>query len=206
MKKPLLIKIAAGTVAIGIFTVLFMRSLEDTRTAPYTVERAHLQSWTLALEPASAANAPLLVLRPSPELAAGLFKQIFSRAMESLNSPTSPSIPVVLRGEYDRVVGDQLTQEAMLAAAKAAGVEATVPSPRCLVHRHVSEPGGVRQAFLVFFDAPSIAQFRRQIGLDPDSLSPVMFVAGAGADFNSWLPQRVVADADCLAPIETGRS
>lgn len=206
MKKPLLVKIAAGIAAVGIFTVLFMRSLEDTRSAPYTVDRAHLRSWTLALEPASAANAPLLVLRPSPELAGDLFKQIFSRAMESLNSPASPSIPVVLRGEYDRVVGDQLTQAAMLAAAKAAGLDAALPSPRCLVHRHVSEPGGVRQAFLVFFDAPSIAQFRRQIGLDPDALSPVMFVAGAGADFNTWLPQRVDADADCLAPVETSGS
>ena len=205
MKKRLLIKIAAGTVAIGVFAVLFMRSLEDTRSAAYTVEPAHLQSWTLALEPASAANEPLLVLRPIPALAAGLFKQIFSRAMESLNSPIEPSIPVVLRGEFDRVVGDQLSQEAMLAAAKAAGVGAMTPAPRCLVHRRISEPGGVRQAYLVFFDAPAIAQFRRQIDLDPDALSPIMFVAGAGADFNSWLPQRVNADADCLAPVEIGR-
>ena len=42
----------------------------------------------------------------------------------------------------------------------------------------------------------------KQIGLDPDALSPIMFVAGAGADFNSWLPQRINAEADCLAPIE----
>ena len=193
-----------GIAAIGVFAVLFMRSLEDARSEAYTVEPAHLQSWALALEPASAANDPLLVLRPSPELAAGLFKQIFARAMESLNSPTAPSIPVVLRGEFDRVVGDQLSQEAMLAAAKAAGIGATAPSPRCLVQRRISEPGGVRQVFLVFFDAPAIAQFRRQIGLDPDAISPVMFVAGAGADFNSWLPQRVDADADCLAPVEIG--
>ena len=48
-------------------------------------------------------------------------------------------------------------------------------------------------------------QFRRQIGLDPDALSPVMFVAGAGADFNSWLPQRINAEADCLAPVEIDR-
>ncbi len=204
MKKPLLIKLAVGIAAIGVFAVLFMRSLEDARSEAYTVEPAHVQSWTLALEPASAANDPLLVLRPSPELAAGLFKQIFARAMESLNSPTAPSIPVVLRGEFDRVAGDQLSQEAMLAAAKAAGIEATAPSPRCLVQRRISEPGGVRQVFLVFFDAPAIAQFRRQIGLDPDAVSPVMFVAGAGADFNSWLPQRVNADADCLAPVEIG--
>ena len=207
MKKPLLIKIAAGVVAVGVFGVLFMRSLEDTRSEAYTVEPAHLQSWTLALEPASAANDPLLVLRPSPDLAAGLFKQIFARAMESLNSPTAPSIPVVLRGEFDRVVGDQLSQEAMLAAAKAAGIETTAPSPspRCLVQRRISEPGGVRQVYLVFFDAPAVALFRRQVGLDPDTLSPIMFVAGAGADFNSWLPQRINAETDCLAPVEIDR-
>ena len=32
----------------------------------------------------------------------------------------------------------------------------------------------------------------------------MLFVAGAGPDFNSWLPQRVNPDADCLAPVEIG--
>src|SRR5688572_33246556 len=136
-----------------------MQSLEDTRSEAYHVERTHFQPWAPALEQASRPSDPLLVLRAPPELASGVFKQIFARAMESLNSPTAPSIPVVLRGEFDRVVGDQLSQEAMLAAAKTAGVEATAPAPRCLVQRRISEPGGVRQAFLVFFDAPAISQF-----------------------------------------------
>jgi len=35
-----------------------------------------------------------------------------------------------------------------------------------------------------------------------EPLSPVLFVAGAGSDFNSWLPQRVNAGADCVAPVE----
>ncbi|MEO5741559.1 MAG: hypothetical protein ABIS29_13295, partial [Vicinamibacterales bacterium] len=65
MKQSLLIKIAVGIVAIGIFAVLFMRSLQDTRSAAYTVEPAQLKSWALALEPASSANDPILVLRPS---------------------------------------------------------------------------------------------------------------------------------------------
>lgn len=202
MKKSPLIKIIVSLLAIGAFAVLFMRSLEDARTEAYTVERAHLGPWTLALEPASTPNAPILVLRATPELASGLFRQIFSRAMESLNSPTAPSIPLVLRGEFDRVVGDQMTQEAMLAAAKTAGLDTAALSPVCLVHRRISEPGGVRQVYLIFFDAPQIAEFRRQIGLDSDALSPVMFVAGAGPDFNSWLPLRVDRDSDCLAPIE----
>lgn len=202
MKKPLLIKIAVGIVALAVFAWLFMRSIEDTRSEAYTVERAHLQSWTLALEPATRPNDPLLVLRPMPELASSMFKQIFARAMESLNSPASPSIPVVLRGEFDRVVGDQLNQEGLLGAAKAAGLDASAPSPRCLVHRRISEPGGVRQAYLILFDAPAIVQLRKHLGLDADSLSPIMFVAGAGSDFAAWLPLRVNAEADCLAPIE----
>lgn len=202
MTRRSLIKIAVGILALAAFAVLFMRSLEDARAEPYTVDRAHLSSWTVALETASTATEPLLVLRGSSELAAGVFKQIFARAMESLNSPVAPAIPIVLRGEFDRVVGDQVTPDAMLAAARAAGLDSAIPSPVCLVHRRISEPGGVRQVYLVLFDAPAIAQFRRQIGLDPEALSPVMFVAGAGADFNSWLPQRVDAASDCIAPVE----
>ena len=202
MKTPPLIKISIGLLAIAAFAMLFMRSLDDARSEPYRIERGHLASWALALEPATAPGAPLLVLRAAPELSANLFKQIFARAMESLNSPASPSIPVVLRGEFDGVVADHLTPDAMLAAAKTAGLADSAPSPLCLVHRRISEPGGVRQVYLVLFEAPKIAQFRRQIGLDPDALSPVMFVAGAGSDFDSWLPQRLNAASDCAAPIE----
>ena len=201
--KSLPIKLAVGLGVVTVFGFLFMRSLHDARTAAYTAERQHLRSWTLVLEPASRPNDPLLALRPTPELASGLFRQVFSRTMELLNAPVAPAVPVVLRGEFDRVVGDQLTQEALLAAARAAELETAGITPRCLVHRRVSEPGGTRQVFFVFFDAPSVSQFRQQLGLDPAGLSPVLFIAGAGADFNSWLPQRVKAEADCLAPVET---
>ena len=68
-----------------------MRSLEDARSEPYTVTAQHLQRWTLALEPASTPNDPLLVLRPAPELASGLLRQVFARAMESLNTPVAAS-------------------------------------------------------------------------------------------------------------------
>ena len=202
MTQSLLIRLAVGLGALTVFGFLFLRSLQDTRTTAYTTERQHLQGWTLVLEPAPRPNDPLLALRPSPELANGLFRQVFSRAMESVNTPVAPAVPVVLRGEFDRVVGDRLTPEALLAAAREAGLETVGMKPRCLVHRRISEPGQTRQVFFVFFDAPAAGQFRRQIGLDPAALSPVLFIAGAGSDFNSWLPQRVNAEADCLAPVE----
>ena len=202
MKTSSLVKIAIGLAAAGVFGLLFVRSLDDARTTPYTVPARHLTRWTVALESTSAPNEPMLVLRPSAELASGLFKQIFSRAMESLNTPVSPSVPLVLRGEFDRALGDQLTPDALLTAARDAGLASAAPVPRCLVHRHVSEPGGVRQVFFVYFDAPDVSRFRRQIGLDADAMSAVLAVAGAGADFNTWLPQTVNPEADCLAPID----
>jgi hypothetical protein len=203
VRKSLLVKIAVGLAVVTVFGFLFARSLHDARTAAYTVEGQHLRSWTLVLENASRPNDPLLALRPAAELSAGLFRQVFARAMESLNAPVAPAVPVVLRGEFDRVLGARLTQETLAAAARDLDLETAAITPRCLVHRRVSEPGGTRQVFFVFFDAPSVSQFRQQLGLDPAALSPVLFIAGAGADFNSWLPQRVNAEADCLAPIET---
>jgi hypothetical protein len=101
-----------GLGVVTAFGFLFMRSLHDTTTTAYTAERQHLRSWTLVLEPASRPNDPLLALRPTPELASGLFHQVFSRTMESLNAPVAPAVPLVLRGEFDRLVGDQLTQDA----------------------------------------------------------------------------------------------
>lgn len=200
MKKSVLVKLAVGIGALAVFGFLFMRSLDDARTAAYTVPRQHLRTWRLALEPGSNTNDPLLALRPPPELTSGLFRQVFARAMESLNTPAAPAIPLITRNEFDRVVGDQLTEDALIAAARAAGLEAASITPRCLVHRRVSEPGGTRQVYFVFFDAPAISQFRQQVGLA--AVSPILFVAGAGTDFNSWLPQQVNAEADCLAPIE----
>ena len=200
--KSVPFKLAVSVGALAVFGILFMRSLRETTATAYTVERQHLRTWTLALEPALNANDPLLALRPSPELTGGLFRQVFARAMESLNTPVASAIPLMTQSEFDRVVGDQLSKDALLAAARAAGLEASSITPRCIVHRRVSEPGGTRQVYFVFFDAPAIGQFRQQLGLDPSALSPILFVAGAGSNFNSWLPQHVNAETDCLAPIE----
>jgi hypothetical protein len=201
VKQSTLIKSAVSLAVLAVFGVLFMRSLEDATTAPYRVPRSHLGTWTVVLEAASNANDALLTLQPAPELASGLFRQVFARAMESLNTPPVAGIPVITRDEFDRVVGDQLTKDALVTAARNTGLEASIV-PRCLVHRRISEPGRTRQVYFVLFDAPGIGRFRQQLGLDPAAVSPILFVAGAGSDFNSWLPLRVNPETDCLSPIE----
>ncbi len=189
-------------MAVAVFGFLFMRSLNDARSSPYTIERQHLRQWALVLESPVKPTDSLVSLRPPAEMVAGMFRQVFSRAMESLNTPADAAIPLILRGEYDRALADTLPPEAVLAAARSAGLETASLTPRCLVHRRVSEPGGTRQVYFILFDAPAISQFRERIGLDAAALSPVLFVAGVGTDFNAWLPQRVNAEADCLAPVE----
>jgi hypothetical protein len=202
MKRSAVIKLVAGLGAIAVFGLLFMRSLRDTTATAYTAEREHLRSWTLVLQPAARPNDPLLSLQPVPELASGLFRQVFARTMESLTAPEAPAVPVVLRGEFDRLA-NRPPEDSLLAAGRAAQLETAPIALRCLVHRRVSEPGGTRQVFFVLADAPSIASFRTQLGLDPAALSPVLFIAGSSPDFSSWLPQQVDAAADCLAPVET---
>jgi hypothetical protein len=201
VRKPLLLKIGVGLGALTLFGFLFVRSLQDARSAPFTVERQHLRNWTLVLESGTSASDPLLALRPPPELAAGLFRQVFSRVMESLNTPTAPAVPVVLRGEFDGVLADRFTPDALLAAARASMLDAADSMPRCLVHRRVSEPGVTRQVYFALFDAPAIGRFRAELGLEPAALSPVLFIAGAGSGFSAWLPQRVNAETECLAPV-----
>ena len=73
------------------------------------MERAHLGKWTLVLEPAGGPNAPLLSARTDLELVASLFRQLFNRAMESMSTPATASIPIVLRGEFDRGLAGRMT-------------------------------------------------------------------------------------------------
>jgi hypothetical protein len=210
------IKILVALVALAIFGFLFVRSARDSRANPYTFERAQLQGWTVALDPASGPSSPLLVLTPPPEFLSGLFHQVFSRAMESLSTPAPGAIPLLLKGEFDRAFAGHVTPEALLAAARTAGLESTTPQPRCMAYRRVSNPDRTRQLYFVLFDAPPFERFREQIAAlldagaggqvdyDPAALSPVLFIAASDTEFNHWLPMKADPAADCVAPITAG--
>jgi hypothetical protein len=210
-KRPsLLVKMAIALAAIAVLGYLFINSLETTRSEPYTVARAHLGTWTLVLEDAARPNAPLLSARTAPDLVANLFRQLFQRAMESMSAPVISSIPIVLRGEFDRGLAARMTPADLLAAARAAGLESASHEPRCLAHRRISEPGMTRQTYFAIVESPSIAGFRQQLArrgegaFDAAALTPVMFVGASDGAFDRWLPIRAEA-ADCIAPIQIGQ-
>lgn len=197
---------------LGLLGYLFMRSLQDVRSEPYIVRASQIGPWTLALEAGSTSTAPLLVLRPAQELAGDLFRQIFQRAMESLKGSTSTGIPVVLRGEYDRSLATSMTPEALLEAARAAGLESASVSPRCVATRRISLPGVTRQVYFAVFDAPALDAFRQQLAaaasmagavpFEPNVLSPILIIGASDDAFASWLPLKADPAADCLAPIQ----
>jgi hypothetical protein len=206
-RSNVLLKLVIGVAVLAVVGYLFIQSLETTRSEPYTVQRAHLGKWTLALEPADGPNAPLLSARTSIELVANLFRQLFHRAMESMNTPSSSSIPIVLHGEFNRWLSAKMTPDQLLAAAREAGLESGPHEPRCLAHRRISEPGNTRQTYFAVVDSPSIVAFREKLAwdgqgqFDAASLTPIMFVGASDPSFHRWLPIRS-EQADCVAPID----
>jgi hypothetical protein len=198
-----LLVIAVVLTAVGF---LFMRSLEDARSDPYSVAPAHVQSWTLELTPSGDPNGPLLSLRTGPELVSNLSRQVFRRVMESIATPQTALIPVVLQGEFDRALRGKMTAEGILAAARAAGLERASHQPLCLAHRRESRGRSVQQVYFAIVDSPAIRDFRARLtdtggaAFDASALSPVVIVANSESSFERWLPIRADED-DCVAPI-----
>jgi hypothetical protein len=209
-----LIKILVALAALAVLGFLFVRSARDSRANPYTVSRAQLRGWTVAIEPASSPNAPLLVLNAPPELSSGIFNQVFARAMESLSMPVPAAIPLLLKREFDQAFAGHLTPDALVIAARDAGLESSVLQPRCMAYRRASTAERTRQLYFVLFDAPSFGQFRERIGglleagsknradYDPAALSPALLVAASDTEFNHWLPIKADPATDCIAPIQ----
>jgi hypothetical protein len=210
--RSALIKVGIGLAAIGVLAVLFLRSAQSTREAPFTVERGGLTPWTLVREPDALGS--WLALRPPPDLAPPLGRQIFTRGGQSVNYPNPPAMPLLLQAEFDRALAGTVTPDAVMNIARAAGLESAAFEPRCMGFRRISEPGATRGVYFVVFEAPAFGQFRRQVSedlrrlggdaslFDPAALSPVLIVAAFDADFSRWMPLRADPASDCLAPIE----
>jgi hypothetical protein len=206
--RKLLIKVLVAVAVVGALIFLLNWSARTGGAMPYTIDGKSLRHWTLDLNRAAGPNHPVLVLRPTVDFTGSLFNQVFKRSMESMSSPASPMIPLLLQGEL-RGAGGQLTPETLLAAARDAGLGSTPLQPRCLGYRRVSEARSSRQVYFVLFDSPAFGRFRERIAtllgadssFDAAAQSPVLFVAVAESNFGDWLPLRANPQKDCVAPI-----
>ncbi|HVL68994.1 MAG TPA: hypothetical protein VM364_17185 [Vicinamibacterales bacterium] len=199
-------KLLIVVVVLVVLGFLFVYSLETSRSEPYTVQRAHLETWTLTLEAGGGKDAPLLSVRTRGELVSNLFRQVFQRVMESMTASQEAAIPIVLRGEFETALSGSMTPDDLLAAAREARLESERHELRCLAHRRISEPRNVRQVYFVVVDSPAIVAFRQRLAeraagaFDPAALTPIMFVGSTHTPFERWLPIRV-GESECVAPI-----
>jgi hypothetical protein len=211
--RRLLVKVLVVVGVVATAGFLFVRSIKSQRAAPYKVPPEQLRGLTLAFAPGAGPTSPALVLQAPPALVSGLFRQVFARAMESLNAPAATGVPLLLQSEIDGAFAGRVTPEALMSAAREAGLDGATLTPRCLGYRRESEPGSVRQLFFVLFDMPGFTSFRQKAAalagggagpspaFDPAALSPVLLVASSEPSFSRWLPLRADPDKDCVAPI-----
>jgi hypothetical protein len=207
-----LLKVTIALAAVGVFAVLFARSLQSSRAEPFTIARQDLTGWTLTLSPDVDQLDSLLSITPKASLTPPLSRELFARMGESLHYPPA-AMPIVLRSEFQRAMAGALTPEVLLTAARDVGLESAVFQPRCMAQRRVSAPGSVHGVYFLLFDLPVFAQFREQVAqrlraagrdpslFDPAALSPVLIAADLDGTFNRWLPLRADPAVDCFAPV-----
>ncbi len=202
-----LVKVAIGLLLLAGIAVLFWRSLGESRAEPYTVRADQLRGWKLVTSAAGDPESPPIMLQPPPELPMRLFRQVFSRAGESLSTPMTPGIALVLDGELG---ASAPPASELLELARASGLDNVSVSPRCMAYRRESQPGSIRQLYFVLFDMPEFVRFRQALAerlggaatsFDPATLAPVMPLA-AQPDFSRWLPIGADGEESCVAPIQ----
>jgi hypothetical protein len=198
-----LVKVAIGIVVVAAGGWLFVRSAQDARAEPYQVSARHLAGWTLGIDTAADSQGSVVSLRPPPELPMNMFRQLFSRQMESMGTPSEPGIPLALRWELPATI----TPEQVLALAQSAGLDRAAIAPACVGYRRVSAMGTTRQLYYLLFNVSGFEAFRATLGqqagpiFKPDALSPVLMMA-AEPDFTRWMPIGADAGRDCIAPVE----
>jgi hypothetical protein len=206
-RTPLPIKIGIVLLLLAGIAVLFMRSLDDARAEPFTVRGEHLAPWTLATDAAAVDDRAVVALTPPPELPMRLFRQVFTRAGESLSTPLDPGLALVLADELRDVT---VPVDELMSMARTAGLDRASLNPRCMGYRRDSRPGATRQVYFLVFDMPEFAVFRQALAaragalgsttFSAAGLSPVMLMAGQ-PDVSGWMPIVVDVDKDCQAPV-----
>ena len=212
MRRSTLVKVGLAGAALVLLPWLFLKTARDTIAAPYEVDDALLTRWSLVLTDTAQPGVSLLGLQPPPALVAGLFDQVFKRTMESMASPGTDLLPIVLHGEFRDGLRGVVTPEELLQVARDAGLEEARLEPVCMGVKREPFAGRSRQIYFVVFEAASVEEFRKQVGRlaaerggsDGFRATPfdlVLTVGGSAGGFASWFPMTVDRATDCQAPV-----
>ncbi len=200
-------------VTLAIVTglaVLFLKTVRDAGSAPYTIRRAHLQGWAVTLAQRDDPLGALLALRPPPELAMSVSQQIFRRHTDTLVAPAVRSVPLLLWSEFERAFGERVSADELVEVAEGDAIARSTFEPVCLGVR--SRSSG--RTYFVIFDVEEFSQFRHRLGallearggepdeFDPAALSPLLMIASSDRNYEVWLPRSADPGVDCASPVE----
>ena len=205
-------KVLLGMAVLAVLSVLFLRTLRQTTSAPYQVPAEHLTGWELTLDPPLGPGGPLLALTPPRELTLELFNQIFARTMESMNTPPAYAVTLVLRSEFSSALAGLVEPGELLDLAREAGLDSATLQPRCLAEHRSGDQRG--RTFFALFDLPELRAFRERVrGLaaerggdaapfDPAAMVPALYLAATEGGFRGWPAADGAAEQHCVAPLE----
>ena len=213
-RRSVLGKVLLGMAVLAVLSVLFLRTLRQTTSAPYLMRAEHLTGWALTFDPPLGPGGPLLALTPPRELTLDLFNQVFARTMESMNTPAAYAVTLVLRSEFSNSLAGVVEPGELLALAREVGLDGATLQPGCLAEqpgRAAGEPG---RTFFALFDLPEFRAFRDRVSrlvaerggdaaaFDPAALVPAVYLAATGSGFRGWPTADAAAEQDCVAPLE----
>ena len=216
--RSIVTKTLIGLFVLGLLSVLFMRTLRDTVTAPYLMRPEHVTGWQVALAPALGPDGPLLLLVPPRELPLELFQQVFDRTMESMNAPPAYGLTLVLRSEYQRYLAPFIPAEELEALAHEVGLADAAVDPRCLAVRAGLTAAEPRSMYFVLFGLPALRTFRERVAqllaerggdataFDPTALAPALYLAATDRGPRAWPVADGAAEELCVAPLEVRSS
>jgi hypothetical protein len=210
-RQKLLVRVAIVLAAVLVLSWLFIRTLRNANSAPYSADGAFLTNWRIVT--GQNREPGVVSLQAPSQLTADLFRQLFERTMQSLAAPARPTVPLVLQGEYDESLQGVHSVDNIVNIAREAGLESARFNVVCMAQRHESAPGRNAQLFFVVLESPAFTRFRHQLmptqpehggtgaPYEPAALRPVLVVASTDQDFGRWFPLKVDQERDCRAPI-----
>ncbi len=211
--RSLVTKTLLGLVVLGLLSVLFMRTLRDTVSAPYRMRPEHVTGWQVVPDPPLGPAGPLLLLAPPHELPLELFQQVFERTMESMNAPPAYGVTLLLRSEYQRGLAPFIAVQELEALAEEVGLAEAAVEPRCLAVRRGLNTAEPRSTYFVVFELPALRTFRERVArllaerggdagaFDPDDLAPALYLAATDEGPRTWPVADGAVEQQCVAPV-----
>ena len=213
-RRSALGKILLGVAVLAVLSVLFLRTLRESTSAPYLMRAEHLTGWQLTLDPAAGVGGPVLALMPPRELTLELFQQVFQRTMESMSPPAAYAVTLVNRREFSSSLAGVVEPAELLALAGEVGLDVAAVVPRCLAVRPGRAAGEPGRTFFALFDLPELQAYRERVGrllterdgdaaaFDPSAAAPVLYLAATDSGFRGWPAAVAAAEQYCVAPLE----